>query len=156
MRTEKRSKVVAVDTSDSADSPIEWRIHVMRHPDGFGRLPAGRTHAEDVPTDALRALLAFAIEGLALSGVDEAVDIVRDELARHDSDTDAVAVPTAQATTVIATPTIHHLGPNDTVASVYRRAAWNLENGYEPGGGNVKASIARTLRSIADAEEMTS
>ncbi|QDF16243.1 hypothetical protein SEA_MALACHAI_71 [Gordonia phage Malachai] len=94
MRTEKRSKVVAVDTSDSADSPIEWRIHVMRHPDGFGRLPAGSPSAEDVPTDALRALLAFAITGLALSGVDEAVEIVRDELARHQPD-EAPDVPSS-------------------------------------------------------------
>ncbi|ANA85539.1 hypothetical protein PBI_BLUEBERRY_77 [Gordonia phage Blueberry] len=155
MKPEKRSKVVAVDTSDSAESPIEWRIHVMRHPE-IGLLPPGSPHAEDVPTDALRALLAFAVTGLALSDVAEASQIVRDELARHDSDTDPVAGPTTRATTVIATPTIDHLGPNDTVASVYRRAAWNLENGYEPGGGNVKASIARTLRSIADAEEVTS
>ncbi|ATN90887.1 hypothetical protein SEA_LYSIDIOUS_75 [Gordonia phage Lysidious] len=86
MSTEKRSKVVAVDTSDSADSPIEWRIHVMRHPDGFGRLPAGGPSAEDVPTDALRALLAFAVKGLALSGIGEAAQIVRDEFAQHQPD----------------------------------------------------------------------
>ncbi|AWN04190.1 hypothetical protein KNT89_gp77 [Gordonia phage Petra] len=95
MRTEKRSKVVAVDTSDSADSPIEWRIHVMRHPDGlFGHLPGGSPSAEDVPTDALRALLAFAVKGLALSGVGEAAQIVRDEFARHQPDevTDAQVV----------------------------------------------------------------
>ncbi|QBG78462.1 hypothetical protein PBI_WALRUS_71 [Gordonia phage Walrus] len=147
MKTEKRSKVVAVDTSDSADSPIEWRIHVMRHPDGFGRLPAGGPSAEDVPIDALRALLAFAITGLALSGVDEAVGIVRDELARDAGE------PIAQANAVIAIPTIDHLGPNDTVASVYRRAAWNLDNGFEPGGSNVKASIARTLLAVADSIE---
>lgn len=94
MRTEKRSKVVAVDTSDSADSPIEWRIHVMRHPDGFGGLPFGDPSAEDVPVDALRALLAFAVKGLALSGVGEAAQIVRDEFARVQPDevTDAQVV----------------------------------------------------------------
>ncbi|UVK59010.1 hypothetical protein SEA_KAPPAFARMDELTA_72 [Gordonia phage KappaFarmDelta] len=94
MTTEKRSKVVAVDTSDSADSPIEWRIHVMRHPDGFGRLPAGGPSAEDVPIDALRALLAFAVNGLALSGIHEAAQIVRDEIARVQPDevTDAQVV----------------------------------------------------------------
>ncbi|QDH47748.1 hypothetical protein SEA_MELLIE_69 [Gordonia phage Mellie] len=86
MSGEKRSKVVAVDTTDGCESPMEWRIHVMRHPGGFGRLPAGSPAAEDIPTDALRALLAFAIQGLALSGVGEAAQIVRDELARHQPD----------------------------------------------------------------------
>lgn len=51
--------------------------------------------------------------------------------------------------TVIATPTIDHLGPDRTVADMYAGAAWKLDNGYEPGGSNVKASIARTLRAIA-------
>ncbi|MDJ0006497.1 hypothetical protein [Gordonia alkanivorans] len=92
MSSEKRSKVVAVDTSDACDSPTEWHIHVMRHP-SFGRLPSGRPHADDMPADALRALLAFAIEGLALSGVGEAAQIVRDELAHHwPDDVDAEVV----------------------------------------------------------------
>lgn len=42
-------------------------------------------------------------------------------------------------------------GPHDTDADMMRTAAWKLENGYEAGGSNVRAAVARVLRVVADA-----
>lgn len=57
-------------------------------------------------------------------------------------------------------PTIAFKGPSDTDAFVFRRAADNLDNGYQPGGGNTKAAVSRLLRwaaellDTADADEL--
>jgi hypothetical protein len=54
---------------------------------------------------------------------------------------------------IVELPSVAHKGPNDTDASMFRRAANNLENGRYIGGGNVQAAIIRLLRSAADAAE---
>jgi hypothetical protein len=54
---------------------------------------------------------------------------------------------------VVELPTVAHKGPNDTDASMFRRAAKNLEDGRYIGGGNLQAAIIRLLRSAADAAE---
>jgi hypothetical protein len=46
-------------------------------------------------------------------------------------------------------PTVAYKGSQDTDASVFRRAAANLDNGYEVGGGNTKAAVAELLRNAA-------
>lgn len=40
-------------------------------------------------------------------------------------------------------------GPNDTDASMLREAAKRIEGGYEAGGSNTKATVARVLKSVA-------
>ncbi|QFG08131.1 hypothetical protein SEA_PCORAL7_72 [Gordonia phage PCoral7] len=75
--TDKKSVVVEVE-SRTSDIPM-WAVTVNRLP-SFGRLDYAKPDPADVPADVLRALLTFAIEGLALSGIDDAVKIVRDEL----------------------------------------------------------------------------
>ncbi|QGJ87317.1 hypothetical protein SEA_WOCKET_71 [Gordonia phage Wocket] len=91
MSIEKRSVVVEVE-SRSSETPM-WAVTVNRLP-SIGRLMYAKPDAADVPADVLRALLAFAVEGLALSGIHEAAQIVRDELARVQPDevTDAQVV----------------------------------------------------------------
>lgn len=54
---------------------------------------------------------------------------------------------------VVELPTVYHKGPNDTDASMLRRAAKNLEGGYHIGGGNLQRAIIKLLRSAADASE---
>ncbi|EAS0269334.1 hypothetical protein E7939_21825 [Salmonella enterica] len=87
----------------------------------------------------LKQIIAEFIASQAGISVEEAMPQARD----------LVAAIRDSGYTVIATPTIDHLGPDRTVADMYAGAAWKLDNGYELGGSNVKASIARTLRAIA-------
>ncbi|QCG77658.1 hypothetical protein HOV42_gp75 [Gordonia phage Fairfaxidum] len=81
--SDKKSVVVEVE-SRSSDTPM-WAVTVNRLPSA-GRLVYAKPDPTDVPADVLRALLAFAIEGLALSGIGEAAQIVRDELTRVQPD----------------------------------------------------------------------
>ncbi|QMU19023.1 hypothetical protein [Gordonia rubripertincta] len=81
--TDKKSVVVEVE-SRTSDIPM-WAVTVNRLP-SFGRLDYSKPDPADVPADVLRALLTFAIEGLALSGIGEAAQIVRDELTRVQPD----------------------------------------------------------------------
>lgn len=48
-------------------------------------------------------------------------------------------------------PPVAFKGARDTDASAFLRAASNLDNGYEVGGGNTKAAIAKLLRNVAAA-----
>ncbi len=48
-------------------------------------------------------------------------------------------------------PTVAFKGPHDTDAAIFRLAASNLDNGYDAGGGCVKACISQLLRNAADA-----
>ncbi len=54
---------------------------------------------------------------------------------------------------VIPTPTVDYMRLDDTITTAYRGAVWRLRGGFEPGGSNMRASIARTLESIASAVE---
>ena len=54
------------------------------------------------------------------------------------------------ASVTIPKPYMLHLGPHDTVALAYRRAAEDLERGNDIGGSNRRDSIARVLHDIAD------
>ncbi len=47
-------------------------------------------------------------------------------------------------------PTVAFKGPSDSDAGAFRRMAQNLDNGYEPGGGNAKAAASRLFRWAAD------
>ncbi|QDF17170.1 hypothetical protein JZX82_gp75 [Gordonia phage William] len=102
--TDKRSVVVEVE-SRSSDTPM-WAITVNRLP-AFGRLAYAAPDPTDVPADVLRALLAFAVQGLALSRLDEAAQIVRDEIARVQPD-DEIPGPKPGDCTCIADKTISH------------------------------------------------
>jgi hypothetical protein len=52
---------------------------------------------------------------------------------------------------IISKPYMLHLGPNDTVAVTYRKAAADPERGYDIGGSNRRNFITRVLHEIADA-----
>ncbi|MBX9918846.1 MAG: hypothetical protein K2Y33_03275 [Mycolicibacterium frederiksbergense] len=52
---------------------------------------------------------------------------------------------------LVEIPTVAFKGPADTDAQMFERAAENLDRGYEVGGGNVKAAVARLLRGAAEA-----
>ena len=53
----------------------------------------------------------------------------------------------------VQVPSVGYKGPHDTDASVFRRAANNLDTGYDVGGSNTRAAIAILLRRTADALE---
>jgi hypothetical protein len=46
-------------------------------------------------------------------------------------------------------PTVAFKGPQATDASTFRRAASNLDRGYDVGGSNTKAAVAELLRNAA-------
>lgn len=54
------------------------------------------------------------------------------------------------ARVTVDVPSVAFKGPNDTDASYFRRVAWNLENGYDAGGSNVRAAVSSLLRNVAD------
>lgn len=45
-----------------------------------------------------------------------------------------------------ALPVVAHKGPDDTDASMFERAAWNLEHGYALGGGNLTRAVIELIR----------
>lgn len=58
---------------------------------------------------------------------------------------------TADRQHIIAIPEVAHKGPHDTDASMFRRAAENLDRDFHIGGGNLKAAVSQLLRAAADA-----
>lgn len=50
-------------------------------------------------------------------------------------------------------PTVSFKGADDSDIYTFRRAAKNLDCGFEVGGGNTKAAVSRLLRAAADALE---
>jgi hypothetical protein len=52
-----------------------------------------------------------------------------------------------------ALPVVAHKGPDDTDRAMFLRAAYNLENGYPLGGGNLtRAVVALIQREVARAD----
>lgn len=59
-----------------------------------------------------------------------------------------VVTPVPEGFVVIPVPYVHHAGPNDTVESLYARAAWNLDREHPIGGSNLIRSVSHTLHDI--------
>jgi hypothetical protein len=55
------------------------------------------------------------------------------------------AYPHMVAGVVEPLPEIRFKGPDDTDASMFRRMAWNLRNGYPAGGSNACDALARLI-----------
>ncbi|MDR6574326.1 hypothetical protein J2X60_002985 [Curtobacterium sp. 320] len=51
--------------------------------------------------------------------------------------------------------TVAYRGPDDTDAGMLRRYADNIEHGYQGGGSNLTAAVARVLTTVADTIDLT-
>ncbi|GAB7515150.1 hypothetical protein [Rhodococcus sp. no. 34] len=110
---------------------------------------------EETKAEALTTFLEGVLEsddcGWHLPADWDPVDLA-DAIVHAPASSPVGSAPTETGTTVtIPKPYMLYLGPNDTVALTYRKAAEDLERGYDIGGSNRRDSIARVLHDIADA-----
>lgn len=58
---------------------------------------------------------------------------------------------TQRQSVTVPAPTFAHLGPHDTPAVILRGVSGKLHDGYEIGGSNVRAGLARLCENVAKA-----
>lgn len=77
----------------------------------------------------------------------EQVGLTWDTARAHAVDliTEGYRLPQHRAAEPVPLPEIAHKGPDDSDAAMFKRVAWNLRNGFEIGGSNVKVALIRLI-----------